>query len=64
MKIEELGLTDRTRRALQRNAVHTVEQLLELTPADLFAMRGIGKIGFQDISDRLRELEKKKTPGR
>lgn len=46
MKIEELGLTDRTRRALQRNAVHTVEQLLELTPADLFAMRGIGKIGF------------------
>ena len=64
MKIEELGLTDRTRRALQRNAVHTVEQLLELTPGELYALRGIGKVGFQDIADRLQELEKKKTPGR
>lgn len=63
MKIEELGLTDRTRRALQRNGVHTVEQLMELTPGEVYTLRGIGKVGFDDILHCL-ERQKKKTPGR
>lgn len=61
MKIEELGLTDRTRRALQRNAVHTVEQLLEMTPTQIFSLRGIGMVGLNDIL-RCLERQKKKTP--
>ena len=61
MKIEELGLTDRTRRAMQRNAVHTVEQLLEMTPTQIFSLRGIGAVGVNDILHCL-ERQKKKTP--
>ena len=61
MKIEELGLTDRTRRALQRNGVHTVEQLMELTPGEVYTLRGIGKVGFDDILHCM-ERQKKKTP--
>lgn len=61
MKIEELGLTDRTCRALQRNAVHKVEQLLEMTPAQIFSLRGIGMVGLNDILHCL-ERQKKKTP--
>ena len=61
MKIEELGLTDRTCRALQRNGVHTVEQLMELTPGEIYTLRGIGKVGFDDILHCL-ERQKKKTP--
>ena len=63
MNIEELGLTDRTRRALKRNAVHTVEQLLEMTPTQIFSLRGIGTVGLNDILHCL-ERQKKKTPGR
>ena len=63
MKIEELGLTDRTCRALQRNGVHTVEQVMELTPGEIYTPRGIGKVGFDDILHCL-ERQKKKTPGR
>ena len=63
MKIEELGLTDRTRRALQRNGVQTVEQLLEMTPTQFFSRRGIGTVGVNDILHCL-ERQKKKTPGR
>ena len=61
MKIEELGLTDRTRRALQRNAVHTVEQLLEMAPGHILSLRGIGAVGLNDILHCI-ERQKKKTP--
>ncbi len=61
MDIDELGLTDRTRRALQRNGVHTVEQLMEMTPGEVYTLRGIGKVGFDDILHCL-ERQKKKTP--
>ena len=63
MKIEELGLTDRTCRALQRNGVHSVEQLMELTPGEVYTLRGIGEVGFDDILHCL-ERQKKKAPGR
>lgn len=63
MKIEELGLTPRTERALQRNGIHETEQLMEMTPGEVYTLRGIGKVGFNDILHCL-ERQKKKTPGR
>lgn len=64
MSIDELGLSDRARNALKRSGVHTVEQLLEMTPTEVCALRGIGARLFAEIADAMIAAEKKKTPGR
>ena len=61
MKIEELGLSDRVRNAMRRNGIETVEQVLEMTPGEIYTLRGFGKVGFDDILHCL-ERQKKKTP--
>ena len=61
MKIEELGLSDRVRNAMRRNGIETVEQVLEMTPGEIYTLRGIGKVGLEDILYCL-ERQKKKTP--
>lgn len=65
--IKELGLGDRARNALRRAGVNTAEQLLDMTPGEVLGLRGIGKVLYDEITDRLQawyRTENKKTPGR
>lgn len=61
MKIEEMGMTPRTERALHRNGIHETEQLLEMTPLAIANLRGIGPVVFRDIADKVARLQKKEN---
>ena len=60
--IMELGLSDRARNALRRNGVETAEQLLKMTPGELYGLRGVGKQGYVEIMEKLQAWYAKKMP--
>lgn len=53
MKIEDLGLCDRTRYALHRNGIHTVEELRQMSDAGLLELRGLGPMGLAEIRGKI-----------
>ncbi|MDQ0031077.1 DNA-directed RNA polymerase subunit alpha C-terminal domain-containing protein [Arthrobacter bambusae] len=55
--IGQLGLTNRTANALQRQGVNTVAQRITRSPRELaMEIRGLGESGFMDIEEKLHRL--------
>jgi len=55
--IEELSLTARTANALINNEIHTVRDLVTLSEQDLRELKGFGSKAFDEVSEKLAELE-------
>ncbi|MCY4010677.1 MAG: DNA-directed RNA polymerase subunit alpha [Candidatus Saccharibacteria bacterium] len=54
--IEDLQLSARTTNALINNDLHTVQDILNLSDAELRDLRGFGAIALQEIKDKMKEL--------
>lgn len=57
--LDVLGLKHTTIDALRRNGVTTVGQLESLTPRQVLAMSGIGRVKIDDIYYRLKKADKR-----
>lgn len=55
--IDELGLTARTANALVNNEIRTVHDLVTLTEQELRELKGFGSKAFEEVKDKLAELE-------
>jgi DNA-directed RNA polymerase subunit alpha len=55
MRIEELGLTERSRNCLKRAGINTVAQLMNATQQDLTSITNFGQTSLKDVTDRLAE---------
>ena len=55
--IDELGLTARTANALVNNDIQTVHDLVTLTEQELRELKGFGSKAFEEVKDKLAELE-------
>ncbi len=55
--IDELGLTARTANALVNNDIRTVHDLVTLTEQELRELKGFGSKAFEEVKDKLAELE-------
>lgn len=57
MKVEELGMQDRTWHALKRAGIYTVEQLREKTDEQLLEIRFLGARALGEIRQKVAELD-------
>ena len=57
--ISALQLSDRARNALRRSGVGTVEQLSQMTPAEIGAFRGVGAVLYNEIMTKYRDFTQK-----
>jgi DNA-directed RNA polymerase subunit alpha len=55
IRIEELGLTERSRNCLKRAGINTVAQLVNCTEADLTSITNFGATSLKDVKDHLDE---------
>jgi DNA-directed RNA polymerase subunit alpha len=55
IRIEELGLTERSRNCLKRAGINTVAQLVNCTEQDLTSITNFGATSLKDVKDRLDE---------
>ena len=55
IRIEELGLTERSRNCLKRAGINTVAQLINCTERDLTSITNFGATSLKDVSERLDE---------
>lgn len=55
IRIEELGLTERSRNCLKRAGINTVAQLVNATERDLTSITNFGQTSLKDVVDRLEE---------
>ena len=55
IRIEELGLTERSRNCLKRAGINTVAQLVNATERDLTSITNFGATSLKDVVDRLEE---------
>lgn len=55
--IEDLDLTARTANALVNNDIRTVQDLVSLTEQDLKELKGFGSKAYDEVKDKLAELE-------
>ncbi len=55
IRIEELGLTERSRNCLKRAGINTVAQLVNATERDLTSITNFGATSLKDVVDRLDE---------
>ncbi len=55
IRIEELGLTERSRNCLKRAGINTVAQLINATERDLTSITNFGATSLKDVNDRLDE---------
>jgi len=54
-RIEELGLTERSRNCLKRAGINTVAQLVNCTERDLTSITNFGATSLKDVQERLAE---------
>lgn len=54
--IEDLQLSARTTNALVNNDLHTVQDIINLSDAELKDLRGFGAIALQEVKDKMKEL--------
>lgn len=54
-RIEELGLTERSRNCLKRAGINTIAQLVNATERDLISITNFGNTSLKDVVDRLEE---------
>ncbi len=57
MPIEDLSLSARTANALVNNDIRTVQDLVNLSEIDLRELKGFGSKAFDEVKDKLAELE-------
>lgn len=55
--IEDLGFSPRTANALTNNEITNVRDLIELSDNDLKTLKGFGAKAYQEVLDKLKELE-------
>jgi len=55
IRIEELGLTERSRNCLKRAGINTVAQLVNCTERDLTSITNFGATSLKDVQERLDE---------
>jgi DNA-directed RNA polymerase subunit alpha len=55
IRIEELGLTERSRNCLKRAGINTIAQLVNATQQDLTSITNFGQTSLKDVVDRLGE---------
>jgi DNA-directed RNA polymerase subunit alpha len=55
IRIEELGLTERSRNCLKRAGINTIAQLVNATERDLTSITNFGATSLKDVNDRLEE---------
>jgi DNA-directed RNA polymerase subunit alpha len=55
IRIEELGLTERSRNCLKRAGINTIAQLINATERDLTSITNFGATSLKDVTDRLDE---------
>jgi DNA-directed RNA polymerase subunit alpha len=55
IRIEELGLSERSRNCLKRASINTLAQLLSSTERDLTSITNFGATSLKDVKDRLAE---------
>jgi DNA-directed RNA polymerase subunit alpha len=55
IRIEELGLTERSRNCLKRAGINTVAQLVNCTEMDLTSITNFGATSLKDVKERLDE---------
>ena len=55
IRIEELGLTERSRNCLKRAGINTVAQLVNATERDLTSITNFGATSLKDVTERLDE---------
>ena len=55
IRIEELGLTERSRNCLKRAGINTVAQLVNCTERDLTSITNFGATSLKDVMERLDE---------
>jgi len=55
IRIEELGLTERSRNCLKRAGINTVAQLINCTERDLTSITNFGATSLKDVTERLDE---------
>ena len=55
IRIEELGLTERSRNCLKRAGINTIAQLVNATERDLMSITNFGATSLKDVNDRLEE---------
>ena len=56
LPVEELGLSARTANALINNEIRTVRDLVALTESDLRELKGFGTKAFDEVKEKLTEL--------
>jgi len=54
-RIEDLGLTERSRNCLKRAGINTIAQLVNATERDLISITNFGNTSLKDVIDRLEE---------
>ena len=54
-RIEDLGLTERSRNCLKRAGINTIAQLVNATERDLTSITNFGATSLKDVTDRLEE---------
>jgi len=54
-RIEDLGLTERSRNCLKRAGINTIAQLINATERDLISITNFGNTSLKDVMDRLEE---------
>ncbi|MEX0931978.1 MAG: DNA-directed RNA polymerase subunit alpha [Candidatus Saccharimonadales bacterium] len=55
--VEDLTLSPRTTNALVNNDINTVRQLIDLSDSELKSLKGFGAKAYQEVIDKLKELE-------
>ncbi|MHC4874405.1 MAG: DNA-directed RNA polymerase subunit alpha C-terminal domain-containing protein, partial [Planctomycetota bacterium] len=53
--IDDLELSVRSRKCMERLAIHTMGQLLAMSEADLVAAKNFGRVSLQEIKNKLAE---------
>ena len=54
-RIEDLGLSERSRNCLKRAGINTIAQLINATERDLTSITNFGATSLKDVTDRLEE---------
>ncbi len=55
--IEDLNLSARTTNALINNDIHSVKDLLNLSPSELKELKGFGSKALDEVKEKIAELE-------
>ncbi len=55
--VEDLNLSPRTTNALINNSIMTVRELIQLSDSELKRLKGFGAKAYQEVADKLKELE-------